>query len=229
TGSLTYGIGGATGSFQSSPTFTVSAGTYTVWVKDGNGCTASATPITVYPQLTATSAVTRELSCLPGSSEAQITVTASGGRTSYTYEVSSNGGSTYTAMASNVYTAAAAGTYTFRVTDSNTPGCTVTTTATVNAITNPGVTATQVNVSCNGGTPNGSVTLTGSGGSGGYTYSDNAATGFTATASFTGLAVGNYTFYVKDSKGCTGSVNVTITQPTALTTTASATAFTCNT
>ncbi|PXY38633.1 hypothetical protein DMB65_21960, partial [Flavobacterium cheongpyeongense] len=39
---------------------------------------------------------------------------------------------------------------------------------------------------------------------------------------------GSYTFYVKDSKGCTGLVNVTITQPTALTTTASATPFKCN-
>ncbi|PXY42890.1 hypothetical protein, partial [Flavobacterium hydrophilum] len=84
----------------------------------------------------------------------------------YSYEVSANGGSTYTAMASNVYTTATAGTYTFRVTDSNTPGCTVTTTATVNTISDPTVTATQVNVSCNGGASNGSVTLTGAGGSG---------------------------------------------------------------
>ncbi|WP_163409403.1 beta strand repeat-containing protein [Flavobacterium ajazii] len=225
TGSLTYGIGGATGAFQSSPTFTVSAGTYTVWVKDGNGCTASATPITVYPQLTATAAVSRELSCSATTPQAQITVTASGGRTSYTYEVSANGGSTYTAMASNVYTAASAGTYTFRITDAN--SCPVITTATVNAISNPTVTASQVNASCNGNS-NGSVTLTGAGGSGGYTYSNNATTGFTATATFTGLAAGSYTFYVKDSKSCTGSVNVTITQPTVLTATASAGTFSCN-
>ncbi|WP_180903992.1 hypothetical protein, partial [Flavobacterium chungangense] len=97
------------------------------------------------------------------------------------------------------------------------------TTATVNTISDPTVTATQVNVSCNGGAANGSVTLTGAGGSGGYTYSNNATSGFTATATFAGLAAGPYTFYVKDSKGCTGLVNVTITQPTALTTTASAT------
>ncbi|MBZ4044799.1 hypothetical protein, partial [Flavobacterium hibisci] len=35
---LSYSIGGATGTFQSSPVFTVSAGTYTVHVKDANGC-----------------------------------------------------------------------------------------------------------------------------------------------------------------------------------------------
>ena len=229
TGTLTYGIGGVTGAFQASPTFTVFPGTYTVWVKDANGCTASAAPLTVYPQLTASAAVTRELSCSPTVPQAQITVTASGGRTSYTYEVSTNGGASYTAMATNVYnTAATAGTYTFRITDSNTPGCTVVTSAIVNAISNPTVTATQVNVSCNGGTPNGSVTLTGAGGSGGYTYSDNATTGFSTTATFTGLAAGSYTFYVRDSKGCPGSVDVTITEPTVLTATASATTFSCN-
>ncbi|MCI9847035.1 hypothetical protein FLV_19840, partial [Flavobacterium pectinovorum] len=136
----------------------------------------------------------------------------------------------FTAIGSNVYTAASSGTYSFRVTDSNTSGCTVVTSATVNAITNPSVSASQVNVSCNSGTPNGSVTLTGSGGSGGYTYSNNATSGFSTTATFTGLGASAtpYTFYVKDSKGCTGSVNVTITEPSALTTTASASAFSCN-
>ncbi|PXY39241.1 hypothetical protein DMB65_18495, partial [Flavobacterium cheongpyeongense] len=222
---LTYGIGGTTGAFQSSPVFSVSAGTYTVHVKDANGCIMPSAAVTVYPQLTASAAVTRELSCSPTTPQAQITLTASGGRTSYTYEVSTNGGTSYTGMATNVYTASAAGTYTFKITDAN--SCTVTTTTTVNTITNPTVTASQVNVSCNGGS-NGSVILTGADGSGGYTYSNNATTGFSTTATFTGLSQGSYTFYVKDSKGCTGLVNVTITQPTALTTTASATPFKCN-
>ncbi|MFB9106945.1 hypothetical protein ACFFVK_00010, partial [Flavobacterium gyeonganense] len=162
---LSYSIGGATGTFQSSPVFTVSAGTYTVHIKDANGCVVPSSAVTVYPQLTATSAVTRELSCSPTTPEAQITVTASGGRTSYTYEVSTNGGTSYSAMATNVYTASASGTYTFRITDAN--SCTVTTTATVNSISSPTVSASQVNASCNGNS-NGSVTLTGSGGSGGY-------------------------------------------------------------
>ncbi|PXY38649.1 hypothetical protein DMB65_21880, partial [Flavobacterium cheongpyeongense] len=62
---LTYGIGGTTGAFQSSPVFSVSAGTYTVWIKDANGCTSPSAAVTVYPQLTASAAVTRELSCSP--------------------------------------------------------------------------------------------------------------------------------------------------------------------
>ena len=63
------------------------------------------------------------------------------------------------------------------------------------------------------------------------TYSNNATTGFTATATFGGLnAAGSpYTFYVKDSKGCIGSRNVNITEPTALAINASITTpYTCD-
>lgn len=91
--------------------------------------------------------------------------------------------------------------------------------------------ATPTMVSCNGGT-DGSVILVGSGGSGGsggYTYSNDGTT-YQASGLFSGLAASAipYTFYVKDSKGCTGTVNVTITEPTALVVSASATAFSCN-
>jgi hypothetical protein len=79
-------------------------------------------------------------------------------------------------------------TYTFVITDAN--GCTTTIATTVSPITDPTVTATQVNVSCNAGS-DGSVTLTGAGGSGGYLYSNNTS-GFT-TCYFTGLAAGTYT------------------------------------
>ncbi len=123
-------------------------------------------------------------------------------------------------------TNADADTYTFVITDAN--GCPTTTSTTVSAISNPTVAATPTMVSCNGGT-NGSVILAGSGGSGGYTYSNDNVT-FVASGLFSGLAASAtpYTFYVKDSKGCTGTVNVTITEPTALVVSASATAFSCD-
>jgi hypothetical protein len=94
-------------------------------------------------------------------------------------------GTTFTTSVSN----ANADTYTFVITDAN--GCTTTIANVSFPITDPTVTATQVNVSCNAGS-DGSVTLTGAGGSGGYLYSNNA-TGFTTNATFTGLA-GTYTF-----------------------------------
>ncbi|MBB1194593.1 hypothetical protein DNC80_13060, partial [Flavobacterium sp. SOK18b] len=132
---------------------------------------------------------------------------------------------TFTTSVSN----ANADLYTFVITDAN--GCPTTTSATVTPITNPTVAvASQVNVSCTGGN-DGSITLSGSGGSGGYTYSNLASSGYTATATFGGLtAAGSpYTFYVRDNKGCQNSVVVTITQPAnALAATVTEVPFSCS-
>ncbi|WP_310558626.1 LamG-like jellyroll fold domain-containing protein [Flavobacterium sp.] len=86
--------------------------------------------------------------------------------------------------------------------------------------------ASQTNVSCNGGS-NGSASVTPSGGAGGYTYSWSPSGGAAATA--TGLAAGTYTVTVTDAIGCIVTRNFTITQPTALVTTAaSQTNVSCN-
>ncbi|MRX70438.1 hypothetical protein GJU42_20870, partial [Flavobacterium resistens] len=233
TGTLQYGINGVNGAFSTSNVFNVAAGTYTVWVKDANNCPASATPITVNPQLTAVAKVTKQLDCT-ATPNAAITVDITGGKSTYTYKVDPGTG-TYGASipvtgTQFVYTGAStAGTYNFEITDSNNPtACKVVVSATVNAITNPTVTATQVNITCFGAN-NGSVVLTGSGGSGNYTYSDALAGTYTTTASFTGLTPGSHTFYVKDSKLCSGSVTVIISEPTALVVSATSTGFTCST
>ncbi|WP_144036478.1 MBG domain-containing protein [Sphingobacterium psychroaquaticum] len=69
------------------------------------------------------------------------------------------------------------------------------------------------NVSCNGGS-NGFATVKGSGGAGSYTYSWSPSGGTGATAS--GLAAGLYTVTVKDAQNVTKSLQVEITQPSAL-------------
>ncbi|MDG2431867.1 T9SS type B sorting domain-containing protein [Flavobacterium sp.] len=228
---VSYGIGGPTGAFQTNPTFTVPAGTYTVYIKDKNGCTAAATPITVYPKLSLIGAGTKTLDCNTAGPNATITTTITGGKANYNYTIA-NGVGTTVATGSGItgptitYTGAAADTYTVSVTDAN--SCSATTTITVAPITLPTVTAVQINVSCNAGS-DGSVTLTGAGGSGGYTYSSDNST-YVSTATFSGLAAGTYTFYVKDSKSCTGAVSVTITQPAnALAATVVEVPFSCST
>jgi gliding motility-associated-like protein len=226
-GTLEYGINGPTGTFTTSNIFDVAASAtpYTVWVRDANLCTASATPITVYSQLTANKVV-KELDCSL-TKDATITITASGGKTPYKYEVSSNNGTTYNTMLTNVYTTSTAGTFLIKITDAN--NCTFVESTTILSIADPTVTVvTQANVKCNGGS-DGSVKLIGHGGSGGFTYSNNATSGFSNVDTFSGLAAGDHTFYVKDSKGCTGSILVTITEPEKLVATASAPAFTCST
>jgi len=225
---LSYSIDGT--NFQAGNTFTVPAGTYTVTVQDKNGCKISATtPVVVYPKVAALAGVTKELDC-SATPNAIIKVDITGGRTPYTYTVTKGAGtpSGVVAVAGASFTipvtAANADLYTFVITDAN--GCSSTTFTTVAPIAPPTVTAVKVDASCNG-SATGTVTLTGAGGSGGYTYSDDNVT-FVTTALFENLTAGDYTFYVKDSKGCTGSVDVTIGQPTTLTATASATNFTCS-
>ena len=83
----------------------------------------------------------------------------------------------------------------------------------------------KTNVSCNGGS-NGTATVVASGGVGGYTYSWAPSGGTNATA--TGLSVGVYTVTITDSRGCTGTVSTTITQPPAITATTSQTNVSCN-
>ena len=230
---VTYGIGGPTGTFQTSPTFTVAAGTYTVYIKDKNGCIVAAPmPTVVYPQLTVLAQVTKTLDCNTPGPNATVTATITGGKANYNYVITNSIGGTVASGTVTgptiTYAGAAADTYTVTVTDSNTPGCTATSTTTVDPITNPTVTATPTQVSCNGGA-DGSVTLAGSGGSGGYEYSF-AASLFTTTTNYPGLSANiSYAYQVKDSKGCISAGTITLTQPTALALAANiSTSYTCD-
>lgn len=231
-GPYTYGISGITGAFQTANTFNVVPGSYTVFVRDRNGCFSTGTAVTVAAQLTAGAAVTKPLDCDPTNPNAIITTTINGGRANYSYVITDSIGNTVASDSgitgpTFTYSPAVAGTYTIVITDAN--ACTTTTSATVDVIADPTVAiASQVNVSCNGGS-DGSVTLIGSGGSGGYTYSNNATTGFTSNPTFSGLAAGTYTFYVRDSKLCDTSINVSITEPAnALAATVSESPFVCS-
>lgn len=130
----------------------------------------------------------KPLDCDPTNPNAIITTTINGGRANYSYVITDSIGNTVASDSgitgpTFTYSPAVAGTYTIVITDAN--ACTTTTSATVDVIADPTVAiASQVNVNgCNGGS-DGSVTLIGSGGSGGYTYSNNATTGFTSDPTF---------------------------------------------
>jgi hypothetical protein len=91
---------------------------------------------------------------------------------------------------------------------------------------NPAInrTVNTTNVSCNGGS-NGTATVVVSGGTSPYTYSWN---GGNTSSTRTGLNTGTYTVTVTDAAGCTSSGSITITQPTALSSSASQTNVACN-
>jgi len=113
---------------------------------------------------------------------------------------------------SHTYTTA--GNYVAQLTITDISGCTDV--ATVNITVTPGLNLnmTDVDVSCFG-LNDGQGTATPTNGTGPYTYLwDDGATQTTQTAS--GLAPNTYNVTVTDNVGCTGTGNVVITEPTAL-------------
>jgi hypothetical protein len=228
------GAGGYTYSWNTAPVQTTAtatglpAGAYTVTVTDANGCSATANVSVnnnTAPTISEVLASHINVSC-NGGTNGSAAVSASGGTAPLTYAWSPSGGTGTTA------TGLAAGTYNITVTDAN--GCSASTSITITQPTVVNASASvTANVLCNGGTT-GSANANASGGTGTFTYAwfsgtfpAGAAIGQT-TATATGLAAGAYYVVVTDGNGCAQNAAVTITQPTALTATATGTNITCN-
>jgi len=171
-----------------------------------------------FPSCNLTTSITRQsnVSC-NGGINGSATVSVSGGTGTYTYSWAPSGGTGSTASRLS------AGTYTCTVTDAN--GCQAVQSITITQPTPLLATASQTNVSCNGGT-NGSATVSMSGGTGNYTYSWSPSGGTAPTAS--GLSAGINTCTVTDENGCQVVQSFTITQPAPLLATASQTDLVCN-
>ncbi|MFL5754655.1 MAG: PKD domain-containing protein, partial [Bacteroidia bacterium] len=183
------------------------AGTYTVNVTDANGCTASSGTATV-TQPTALVLVPSSVNSTCGNSNGQAIVTASGATPGYTYLWTPGGATTSTAAS------LAAGSYSVVVKDAN--NCTANSSVTVNNTPGPSVSVSATtNVSCNGGS-NGTATATVVGGTGAINYAWSPSGGNAATA--TGLPIGTYTVDISDANGCIAqAVSTSITQPPAIT------------
>lgn len=135
------------------------------------------------------------------------TVTASGGALPYTYSWNTSPVQTTPSAISLT-----AGTYIVTVTDAS--GCTQTQTAIV-PFSSPVVSiASQTNNLCNGATT-GSVSVSGSGGTGPYTYSWNTIPVQTGTTAMN-LSAGTYIVTLSDLNGCSHTQSVTITEPQAM-------------
>ncbi|MFN5295644.1 MAG: M43 family zinc metalloprotease [Flavobacteriales bacterium] len=191
------------------------AGTYdvTLTVSNANGSDTyvCANCVTVYADPIVTLTSTN-----PGcGAQANGSVTSSvSGTGPYTYNWSN--GSTG-ANLSNV----GAGNYTVTVTSAQ--GCSGQASVT---LTNPSgmtLTGNVQNATC-AGVANGSITTSVAGGTGNKTYAwSNGAT----TANISNLAAGSYSVTVTDAAGCTATNTFTITAPSAITISGSATAITC--
>ncbi len=203
--------------YQPGNTFTgLPAASYTVTIRDANGCLSTTSAIianSAGPTLTAT-AVTA--SC--NNSNGSITANSTGGVPPLQYSIN---GSTY--QSGNVFTGLVAGSYSVYVKDAN--NCITNATATISSTGGPTVSGTSVASSCAANT--GTITASGTGGAGALQYSINAIN-FQASTLINGLAPGSYTLYVRDAGGCMGATIVIVTALAGPTLTTSTTPSGCN-
>jgi hypothetical protein len=184
----------------------LSAGTYTVTIKDANLCQKTQNFVITEPTAITASTTATNVTC-NGANNGSASVNVTGGTGTYTYIWSPSGGNAATASG------LAPGNYSVVITDSN--NCTLTKNFT---ITEPAqLTASagsQTNISCNGSN-NGSATVNVTGGTGTYTYAWAPSGGNAATA--TGLIAGTYTVTVTDANSCIATQSFTLTEPNTLT------------
>ncbi|WP_310555319.1 T9SS type B sorting domain-containing protein [Flavobacterium sp.] len=193
--------------YQNSPTFNnIAPGTYTVNVRDANGCIDPInTPIVIAPVGNPTLSLTGSNLCINPSGQASIVLTGSGGSgTGYVYAVVLAPGplpSLSGYISTNTFPITVTGTYLVSVADSN--GCISTATS---QIIRPPLSVSTVltnGIDCIAPT-NALISGTITGGAGPYTVTPN--TGVTVTGStftFTTNTGGNYQFTVTDAVGCT--------------------------
>jgi gliding motility-associated-like protein/uncharacterized repeat protein (TIGR01451 family) len=204
--------------YSTNNTFTdLSAGTYIVNVRDAEGCIASETIILDEPTpITATfTPSVGSVACF-GDQDAIITVTmVTGGQESnYTYTLntilptpSSSGPQT-----SNTFTDLGAGTYSVTITDGF--DCEMTSLDIVIGEPTP-IQANLVRATTQTCLTESTLTLSVTGGTGTYTYSDDSAFttplgSFNASTTFT-VSEGTFMYYVRDANGCTANVSNEIT------------------
>ncbi len=196
-------------------------GTYTVTVTDANGCIATAST-TIAPGLVITANFNPIANqCYANGANSFSFTDNSTNATSWSW----NFGDGNTSTSQNpTHSYGAAGTYTVTLTVTNGP-CTDTYQQNVTVYPDPTVTASSTNVLCNGAC-DGTLSATGSGGSGGfsYTWDGGPAPG---NQNQTNVCPGTYTVTVSDVNNCQATDQTTITEPPLLTISANATDASC--
>lgn len=224
-GSATVNVTGGTGAYtyQWAPSggtaataSGLSAGTYTVTIKDANLCQTTAS-VTILEPTILTAAISKTDILCNQANDGTATVTPSGGTAPYTYSWSPSGGATATASGLSPNT------YTVTVTDAN--GCFITETAQITEPTSLSITDSHINISCKSGN-DGTASVAVAGGKGSYTYLWLPSGGTASTA--TSLSPGIYTVTVTDENSCSTVKSIIITEPDILTVAATAANVSCH-
>jgi gliding motility-associated-like protein len=187
-------------------TITPIAGTYTVTATDLALCQQTATGTINQPTAVAVTPNQVDINCF-GATTGSIVLSVSGGTAAGAYNYTWSPNVSTTASASSL----GAGSYAITVTDDNSCSATVTVTLAQPASA-LSYTVSSVDKQCNGGVNDGRIVYATSGGTAPYTFtwSANASS---AIDSAINLDAGTYDVTITDSKGCSVTNSVTITQP----------------
>lgn len=182
-------------SFQSASSFGfLTAGNYSVIIRDANGCTNTVTATVSNNSAPSISAVsTTDITCF-GAGNGVISVSANGG--SGTLQYSIDNGATF--QTSQIFNNVVAGNYTVVVQDAG--GCTVTDVVSVTEPSMLNMSNTTSGSTC--GILNGQINISANGGTAPFQFSIDSGVTFQSTATFSGLTSGIYQLQVQDANGC---------------------------
>jgi gliding motility-associated-like protein len=178
----------------------LTAGIYSLTVTDAMGCTVVKQTEVKQPTDIIITETIQGINC-PGDKNGSVTVVVSGGLPPYNATWSSGD---VGLTASNL----GQGTFTLQLKDSK--GCLKTGSYTIMSVDTLDIKFTVNNVSCFG-YADGSISATGSGGTPGYSYSWSTGANI---QNITGLAPGFYKLTITDSKACSYSEAIEVSEPT---------------
>jgi len=209
-GSINLSLSGGTGFYtyqwsngsDSRDLVDIAAGTYSITVTDGNGCSVNENYVLNEPQLLSASATISDVDC-GGSFDGNIDLSVSGGTGSYTFLWS-------TGQLSEDISSLAGGDYSVTITDAN--GCQLINTFTIQESPTLALELEATDVSCFG-EQNGTISTMLTGGTAPYQFNwSNGAT----SGNLDNLDRGNYQLTVTDALGCQSISFINIAEPTQL-------------
>ncbi len=205
------------GTFVSSTTFSVPAGTYSYYVRDANGCffnVSNEITIDEIPPLELNLELINATINCTGDNTGAITAEAQGGLGNYIYTLQDGLGNTIPATQNTpgVFTELIAGDYVVMVESEDCNSAS--TPVTISEPTNPlQATLSVSNVTCSGN-DDGAVEITATGGTGIIKYAISPQLDqFFDTNIFENLAPGTYDLIVQDELGCYLLLDFTVTEP----------------
>jgi hypothetical protein len=189
---------GTSGAYGPSNIFnSLRAGSYRVSILDANGCAGVSDQVTIMQPAAVTGTAAIVNASCNSTYTGSITVTPTTGTGPYTYRFGTSG----LYGGSNVFSSLRAGTYRIYIKDAN--GCIGSISATVTQPTKAVLSFTKTDLTCFAAN-DGTISLSGSGGTGPYTFRLGTSGSYSTTSTFTNLKPGSYRAYIKDANGCLG-------------------------